>query len=340
MGMIAGLGALGMGAYGLASGPPASNVQMPQMFQMPNQGAAASVALSGIGGLNAFNTYNIPGAQQATQGMLNPSQASWYGAGANQAAIFGQNQAMDQYRTGQAVTGLGMNQLAPFAGQVMNTAMDPQSQLYNYLYGQNQQQAMAVNAASGVGTTPYGAGLTNQADQLFNMNWQNQQLGRQIAGLGAAGGALGQAGSLAQVGSGLSAAAPGQLLQSAGLPYAVQQQIGGGQMGALSGLGQFGTAASGMNQQAISDYLAYINAGTGATSAATGVGQLGLNQANMGFNQGLTNQFMLGGGIGAIGARGYGVPGFGQSSSWGNFNTPAGPGAGYGGGPYAGTGGL
>lgn len=325
MGMMAGLGSLGMGAAGMIMGSPASNVQMPQMWQMPNQGAAAGGALQGIGNLGQYNTYNIPAAQRITQGLVHSPYAGAYQQGAGTAGQLGQLQALNQYGIGQGITGLGMNQLAPYAGQVMNTAMDPQQALYQRTLQQVRDQTGAAGAATGTGMTPYGAGVQNQALSNFNIDWQNQQLQRQIAGLGAAGGALGQAGGLAQLGQGMAAAAPGQYLQGAGLPYGVQQQIGGAQMGALGALGQYGQQASQIPQQQIADYLNYINAGTGATNAATGVGGLGLQQAGMGFGQNLANLGLGLYGAGQIGGRGYGMPGFGSSSGWGNtggFNTP------------------
>lgn len=71
------------------------------------------------------------------------------------------------------------------ANQILNTAFDPQSALYTQQYQQMLDQQNAINAMSGVGQTPYGAGLTAQNARLFNTDWQNQQLNRQIAGLGA-----------------------------------------------------------------------------------------------------------------------------------------------------------
>lgn len=315
MGMLAGLGALGMGAYGLAAGSPASNVQLPQMWQAPGMNTAASGALGGIGGLNAYNLYNIPKAEKVTQGLVNNPYAPAYQAGANTAGGLGQLQALGQYGVGQNLTNLGVNTLPSWAGTVMNTAMDPQNALYARTLQQVQDQANANNAAAGVGTTPYGAGLTNQATTNFNIDWQNAQLQRQLAGLSGAGGALGTGANIAQVGQGLSASAPGQFLQSSAIPYSTYGAIGQGQLGALGQLGQFGQAASTLPQQSIQDYLAYIGAGNQATNAATGVAQQGLNQANLGFNQNLVNMSMLGGGLGALGASGYGIGGTG----WGNY---------------------
>jgi len=100
---------------------------------------------------------------------------------------------MDAFAQGLAGTAEG---LIP---SVMSTAFDPQQALYNQLFTQQQQQGAAANAMSGVATTPYGASLSQQGNQNFDINWQNQQLARQAQGVQTAGnlanmgmGALGQ----------------------------------------------------------------------------------------------------------------------------------------------------
>lgn len=304
--LLGGAAALGAGAYGLSQGAPASNVNIPQV---PNTTGAANAAYSGIGGLSAFNLSDPRLATNITRGLVHSPYAGQYQGAAGQAGQLGQLQALGQYGVGQDITGMGMNQLAPYAGQVMNTAMDPQQALYQRTLQQVMDQTGAANAMAGVGTTPYGAGLQGQALSNFNIDWQNQQLQRQIAGLGAGGAALGQAGGLAQLGQGMAAAAPGQYLQSAGLPYGVQQQIGQGQMGALGGLQQYGVGGAQIPQQQIQDYLNYIGAGQGSAG-------LGLNQSQLAFNQNAAYARAMMGGLGGIGAMGYGIGG-----SQG-FNTP------------------
>lgn len=321
MGMLAGGAALAGGIYGMTQGAPANNVQLPPTFNMPGMGQAAGGAMSGIGGLGQYNPYNIGQAQQITQGMVNSPYAGQYQQGAGTAGNLGQLQALGQYGVGQGITSMGMNQLAPYAGQVMNTAFDPQQALYNRSLQQNQQQQGALNAQAGVGTTPYGAGLADQANTNFNIDWQNAQLQRQIGGLGAAGQAYGQAGSLAQLGQGMAAGAPGQYLQSAGLPYGVQQQIGGAQMGALGQLGQYGQQAARIPQMQIQDYLNYLGAGNQAGGVANQTAGLGLQQSQLAFNQNAAYANAAMGGLGRLGGSGYGMGGTGWGNT-GGFNTP------------------
>jgi hypothetical protein len=92
------------------------------------------------------------------------------------------------------------------ASAVLQTGFDPQSALYNRTYGQTLDQQRAINAMSGVGTSPYGAGVTSQAMSDFNLDWQDRQLQRQTDALASAGTATGllptmQAQSLAGLGA-------------------------------------------------------------------------------------------------------------------------------------------
>lgn len=301
MGFSAGALALGAGIGGLIGGSPAQNVQLPQMFQMPNMGAAANQAYGGIGNLGQYNLYapNIGTAQNITGGLVSNPYAPAYQQGANVAGQLGQLQALGQYGAGNALTQSALGTL--------NTAMDPQQALYNQQLQQTLAQQGAMNAAAGVGTTPYGASMTNQDIQNFNIAWQNNLLNRQLAGLSGAGTALGQ-------GAYLSGQAPSQYLQGAAVPYATYSGIGQGQLGALSGLGQFGTQASGIPQQQIGDYLSYIGAGNQAGQVANQQAQVALNQANLAYNQNLGYGQMIGGGLASLGNQGFGMGG----SGWGN----------------------
>lgn len=283
LGAVAAGGSLLSGLGGLFGH---SGAQAPPQFQMPAQGQAATNAFQGIGALGGYNQYwpNINQAQGITQNLVNNPGAGQYLSGAQTAGGLGQLQALGQYGAGQQVQGYGQ-QLAPYAGAVMNTAFDPQQALYNQTLAQTLQQQQAQQAAAGIGTTPYGAGLTNQALQNFNIGWQQQQLQNQLAGLSSASGALGQAGNLVGAGQQLQAAAPGQYLTSAGLPYNVYGNIGAGQFSALNQLGQFGQSASQLPQQQIADYLQYVGAGNAANQTANQTVGLQAQLQNMYQNQ-------------------------------------------------------
>lgn len=200
-------------------------------FQYPNQAGAAGGAFQGIGNLNT----NPSGSYDS---------AGSTGAGAN-------------------LTNQGQ-QLLPFAQQTMQTAFDPQQALYKQLFQQQQDQGNVARSQAGVADTPYGAGLAQQGNQNFDINWQNQQLGRQAQGAQTAGSLFGTAGNAATAGTAIGQSVPG---------FQSQQQ-----------------------QQAIADFLAYLQGGTSATNAGTS--QYGAqSQAAIG-NQQLSNQAF--GGIGQL----------------------------------------
>jgi hypothetical protein len=328
--IMGGLSAAG-GLAGLF-GNQGSNTQAPQQWQMPGMTGAANNALQGIGNLGQYNTYgmNLNQAGGIAEGLVNNPYSGGFQQGANTAGGLGQLQALGQYGTGQQVSGMGTNQLAPYAGAVMNTAFDPQNALYNQSLQQTTAQQNAQNAAAGVGQTPYGAGLQDQNLQNFNIGWQNQQLGRQTQGLQAAGGALTQAGGLAQLGQGLSSGAVGQYGQASAMPYNAYSQIGQGQLGALGTLGQFGQAAGSQAQTPIQDYLSYLGQGTAQQGANNQTANLAFQQQQQYGNQlgqGLQGIFGGLGGMG-MGAGGWASGNYGGSNPFNNSQYSAGYGSG------------
>jgi hypothetical protein len=173
----------------------------------------------------------------------------------------------------------GAQQLQQGAGSILNTAFDPQSALYAQQYNQNQQQANAQNNASGLGSTPYGAGVADQSNQNFNMNWQNQQLNRQTQGLSSADSALTDAQNIGNSGQ-------AGLVQSAMLPYATTAAAAGANTTALQGGIGATTSAS---QPTIQDLLAYLGVGN-QSNATYNAGQIGgtkatTEQSNAGWGQ-------------------------------------------------------
>jgi hypothetical protein len=85
---------------------------------------------------------------------------------------------------------------------VAQTAFDPQSALFNRTQNQLLDQSNAINAMSGVASTPYGASVTGNNLANFDINWQNNLLNRQNTGLGALQGAGTTAGNLLSQGTG------------------------------------------------------------------------------------------------------------------------------------------
>ena len=261
--------------------------QQQQPSQTPYQGAGAGGGLAGLTDPAAYQSYALSqginynpylqASQQAGQqfgGLANQAGQvgnSMYGEGAYALGTQGQlgqqgNQFLGQQQqlAGQS-QGLGYGQLGQsqqLAGglqqagqQVYNTAADPQNALYNQQFQQATDQANATNSMYGLGSSGAGAGITNQAQQNFNTNWENQQLARQQSGLQAMTGAN-------QAASGI---------------------LGTGYGGAQQGLGQAGTLGSqgvtGLNQ------LQQTGAGYGSLGNASNQAGLSTYAQQPGYTQ-------------------------------------------------------
>jgi len=315
-----------------------STQQAPQAYQPANQAGADQSYQAGASQLSSAgqglaSTVTPQLASIASNVQSNP----YYGqalTGAQGAANVATSQvAPQQLSSAASLQNLsqGASALAPYLSQVpasytgitsnpelmaglqtLQTAYDPQSTLYNQQYQQQQDQQNAINAMSGVAGTPYGAGVAGQASQNFNTNWQNQQLQRQVTGLGAYDSAAttaanniaaltgasannystlaNTAGSAATTSSNLGTAGLNTMATAAQLPYDLylqQQQAG------LSALGQQiqGTnSANALTQQGVADQGAYLNIGQGATGLNQSAAQIN-NQAAQASSAGLGSLF-------------------------------------------------
>jgi hypothetical protein len=72
-----------------------------------------------------------------------------------------------------------------YGQQIMQTAMDPQNALYNRTQQQLTDQIRAGLAARGLNMSGVGQGIEQQGLNNFNIDWQNNLLGRQVQGAGA-----------------------------------------------------------------------------------------------------------------------------------------------------------
>ena len=140
--------------------------------------------------------------------------------------------------------------------------------------------------------------MADQSNQNFNINWQNQQLGRQATGLQGAEAAYGAAQPLGNAGQ-------SGLVQSAMLPYATTAAGAGANTQALQGGIGATTSAS---QPTIQDLLAYLNTGNQA-NATYNAGQIGgTNATTAAQGQGFTELFGNGSNPGLVG-QGFGLAG-------------------------------
>lgn len=203
----------GMGGSSLLAGGLASALNPSQAQTSPGAYSPPS---------NIGEGYNyIPTGQanidQLIQGILGNSGNLATGAGSSlvpsmhdiASAGSPQSQASaDLLSSGGQAVGAGnsiLQQVMQSIGPFLQQAFDPQSALYNRTLNQVQNQANVQNAQSGVGASPYGAGVANQAVSNFNIDWQNSQLGRMlqgITGLSSLGGTATQGAGLANQGIG------------------------------------------------------------------------------------------------------------------------------------------
>ena len=244
----------------MSSGPSLPSNPTPA-YQYQSMPTADTGAISGTQNLPNYAQQNYPQFQST----VNNVTSGAYGAPAIQGA------------GNAAIT--SANSLVPYATQALNTGFDPQNANYNAQFQQNQQQAGANAAANGVAGTPYGAGVTNAADNSFNLAWQQQQLQNQQTGAGTAATLLGQQNAGATSGANLLTSVPNNSLS------------------ALSALNTAGGQATGVDQQVIQDFLSYLSGGTGAANAATSQYSAEAN-ASLG-QQGVNNQQLAG--LGSLG---------------------------------------
>lgn len=262
--------------------------------QIANSGGSAT---STQGGNPA--TY-IPQAQPAADslyqqlfGLQSGLQPEIVGLGSEVSA----NQPQYGQETGAANNLFGASSaVLPEVQNILNTGFDPQNALYNRTQQQVLDQSNAINSMNGIAGTPYGAGVTGGTMSNFNIDWQNNQLSRQLQALQGAGSA---------VSTGASAAGAGANL--ANMP--VNTQLG--QLGSLQGIygGQYSPLQS------------YLNLGQGASGLALeGQNQAFGQNAFLGSNLGQSLSALSG----AFSTSGNGGP-YGGGSS---YSGPSDPGAG------------
>jgi hypothetical protein len=177
---------------------------------------------------------------------------------------------------------------------IWNTARDPQNQLHDYMRQQTVEGSRAADSARGLAMSPYSAGHESDATRRFEMDWQNQQLGRQMAGGQAANQAGGFGAGALGASMGYYGMQPEFTQMSAQAPIAGQEAAYGRPMDYAS---QF-TAAQGQNvigpqmqmQQQINPYLGL------AGQTGNWASQYGLNQANLHNQMQQQSQYGLWGG--------------------------------------------
>ena len=209
-------------------------------------------------------------------GGMAPTYQSW----ANQVAGYAPQVTgmAPQYQDIASRIGSYAPPLAAGAAGVLNTAFDPRQALYNRMYQQVQDLSNVQQAQGGLAGSPYGAGLGTQAGTNFMIDWANQQLARQAQGLGAAGGALGQAGQLGATQANVLGQIP-SLYTTAGGLYGQAGGLDAQSIAAMQAAAQMGGGAADIYKGAIPlpytgflqtqmDPLSAIKAGQGISGAS------------------------------------------------------------------------
>ena len=202
----------------------------------------------------------------------------------------------------------GANQLFGAGNTALQTAFDPRQALYNRTLQQVTDQSNAINSMYGLSSSPAGAGVADQNITNFNIDWQNQQLARQLAGIHGAG--QGFAG-----GADLGTAAQGTFGSAGAMGYNTfagnQQNI----INANNALSSGANNAFGLDQSTLNALAAYLRLGQGATAQA----QAGQAQN---FNQQQLLGQQAGGALGQLsglfGGKGGGSPFGGGAGGGGN----------------------
>lgn len=310
---IGGIGALASGGSALYSlfGGGSNTPTAPTVFQPQNLSGADANAYSGIGNLGQYNNYGAvqPQANATFNSLYNNPYASTYQAGSNAIAPTAWGVGGQQVGAGSDLINSGQSML-PYAQSILNTGFDPQSALYARTLQQTTDQTRAAQAARGIQTSPYGAGVENTALSNFNIDWQNQQLNRQNTAAQGAGYLTNSAGNAINLGQNVGTQGINTLNAAAALPYSTANTIGNNQFGAINSFGGTGQQATTIPQQQISDYLQYLGLGNSAASTANSVyGNQNTAQQNQ-FNQ----QQILGSNLGKS------ISGIGTAYGNGGFN--------------------
>ena len=170
MGLIAGGISAASGLMGMFGGS-GDQPQAPTTYQYANSAGADQNAYNQIGQLGQYNTYgqSLPQYSQITQNALNNPYAGQYQQASNSASQLGMGTGLNQIGTGQQVSQSGLAML-PYAQQILGQGYDTNGQIYNTQQQLNTDQTRAGLAARGMVSSPYGAGVENQSNMLFNQN--------------------------------------------------------------------------------------------------------------------------------------------------------------------------
>ena len=316
LGSIANVVGIGSGLNSLfgSNGPqPSYSGAGPNLYTPTGQGSAdqlwQSLLQSQQGSLSPISGSVSPALIQSLSQMLGinyspltqagQTAGGQYGQNASTLAGYGQNlgaQAGNAEQIGQGLQTAG--------NAVYQAGADPQNALYQQTLQQTVDSERAGEAARGLGNSPLGQGLENQAVSNFNIDWQNNQLSRMLSGLsGMTSADQGALQSQQMAGADLSGSAnmlnqvPGLTMQSASTPIGAQMTAASAPGAASSQFLQWLAQSMAPYQQTQNQIIPYLNYGTGAGANATSVLQ---NQNQFTANQQGTGASAIAQGLGGL----------------------------------------
>ena len=238
---------------------PTGQAQADTAFQTGQQALA-----SGGAGVQATA---IPGFQSTYNQVSNNPYYQQAQDTAGTAATAGAALGAQSLSDASGLAALGQS-LGQYATPIIQTGFDPQGSLYNRTQQQVGDQTNAINAMNGVAGSPYGAGLAAQANNNFNIDWQNNAQTRQNAAIGALGSLdtniAGLYGSAQTVGAqGLET-----MTSSGQLPSEVFLNQQSANNAALDQLVAGDNSAYSLTQQSTADAGNYLNIGQEASAGA------------------------------------------------------------------------
>lgn len=223
------------------------------------------------GNITDTATGALSGAQGITQQLLTNPYSGQAQAGANTGGQMLQGAGQTQYGQGGALGASAMGGLGA-GNQVLQTAFDPQGDLYKKALGDTQDQLGTQLARMGITDSGTGARLASDTLRDFNLDWQDRQLGRQSQGLQSYGQNLQSSGGAMTTGGNLQSGGADTYARGGMMPYSTYQAMGSTNLDTLRQLGT----------------LAQL---TGSTAANAGNMMMGGNAAGYdAYNGALQNQ--------------------------------------------------
>lgn len=283
---------------------------LPRGYNYFQNGADANAQLwKALQGLDWSADNANPNIQQAYGKLMGIDTSGLVAAGQQAGQQFGGLADLAQLYGGQL--GQQANQQFAAGQDIYNLGRDPNNQLHDRMQQQVVDNSRAGQSARGLAMGPYGAGLENKAVGDFNMDWQNQLLGRASQGLQGMNQANYLGGMDLSNSMGMASQAPGYTMAAGQAPIQAQQTAYGlpmdwSQMYMQALMGTQGAVAGG--------YGNYLGGTQGAQNQMynTDLQRMDLhNQMQQQAQYGLA-----GGGQSQTGFMGGSQSGFGNPSNW------------------------